>query len=90
MKSWEKHGITTFSQNTVFFNTERGANAGACVYSIAETAKLNHLNTYWYFTYLVTELSELKKKYGTVDETMVNRLLPWSKDLPEYCHSKRR
>lgn len=74
----------------LFFNTEKGANAGACIYSIAETARLNHLNTYWYFTYLISELSELKKKYGAVDETMVDRLLPWSKELPEYCHSKRR
>ena len=84
--------FTIGRKNWLFFNTERGAEAGAGVYSIAETAKANHLNTFWYFNHLLTVLPELKRKYGSVDLAPVNELdrcLPWSKDLPEECHSKR-
>lgn len=62
-------------------------------YSIVETAKANHLNPFWYFTYLLTVLPELRRKYGTIDAAPVaelDRLLPWSKELPDNCHSKRR
>lgn len=62
-------------------------------YSIVETAKANHLNPFWYFTHLLTVLPELRRKYGTIDAAPVaelDRLLPWSKELPDNCHSKRR
>ncbi|MDY2945888.1 MAG: transposase domain-containing protein [Lachnospiraceae bacterium] len=62
-------------------------------YSIVETAKANHLNPFWYFTHLLTVLPELRRKYGTIDAAPVaelDRLPPWSKELPDNCHSKRR
>ena len=57
-------------------------------YSIVETAKANHLNPFWYFTYLLTVLPELTIDAAPVAE--LDRLLPWSKELPDNCHSKRR
>ena len=85
--------FTVGRKNWLFFNTERGAEAGAGIYSIVETAKANHLNPFWYFTHLLTVLPELRRKYGTIDAAPVaelDRLLPWSKELPDNCHSKRR
>ena len=85
--------FTVGRKNWLFFNTERGAEAGAGIYSIVETAKANHLNPFWYFTHLLTVLPELRGKYGTIDAAPVaelDRLLLWSKELPDNCHSKRR
>lgn len=85
--------FTVGRKNWLFFNTERGAEAGAGIYSIVETAKANHLNPFWYFTHILTVLPELRRKYGTIDAAPVaelDRLLPWSKELPDNCHSKRR
>ena len=79
-------------KNWLFFNTKRGAEAGAEIYSIVETAKANHLNPFWYFTHFLTVLPKLRRKYGIIDATPVaelDRLLPWSKELPDNCHSKR-
>ena len=59
--------FTVGRKNWLFFNTERGAEAGAGIYSIVETAKANHLNPFWYFTHLLTVLPELRRKYGTID-----------------------
>ena len=82
-----------WAHNWLFFNTERGAEAGAGIYSIVETAKANHLNPFWYFTHLLNVLPELRRKYGSIDSapvTELDKLLPWSKELPNNCHSKRR
>ena len=85
--------FTIGRKNWLFFNTERGAEAGAGIYSIVETAKANHLNSFWYFTFLLTVLPELRRKYGTIDSAPVaecDKLLPWSKELSDNCHFKRR
>mgnify|MGYP002512093696 CR=1 FL=1 len=52
----------TFSigkKNWMFHNTANGATASAMVYSISETAKLNHFRPYYYFRYILTELPKL-------------------------------
>jgi len=37
------------------------------LYSIAETAKLNELNPYYYFKYLLEELPKLIDEKGDID-----------------------
>ncbi len=62
-----------------------GADASALVYSITETALLNHLKPYAYLTYI---LDELRKMGAFPKEEELKKLLPWSEDLPEYCRTK--
>ncbi|MFR2050102.1 MAG: transposase domain-containing protein [Roseburia faecis] len=58
----------------------RGADASAIVYSITETALLNRLKPYNYLTYILDEI----RKMGVFQEPEeLDRLLPWSKDLPD-------
>lgn len=77
--------IRTFcigKHNWKLIDTINGAESSAILYSIAETAKANNLNTYRYFEYL---LSELPKHRDETDYHFVNALLPWSDKLPEIC-----
>ena len=63
-----------------------GAKASAIAYSIAETAKANHLKPYEYFRYLLEELP----RHGELEElSYVEQLLPWSETLPECCYQKK-
>lgn len=66
-------------------NTVRGAQARARIYSITETTRANGLNVYYYVKHLLTELLDIR-----IDEKGLERLMPWSKDLPAECYSKRR
>ena len=43
-------------KNWVMIDTIAGAESSAMIYSIAETAKANHLKPYNYFEYLLTEI----------------------------------
>jgi len=63
----------------------------AVIYSIVETAKANNLNPYYYFEHLLTEIPKLKE-FNTPEEEVsaMERLLPWSADLPEKCHKRSR
>ena len=72
-------------RNWLFAKSIRGADASALVYSITETALLNHLKPYAYLTYI---LDELRKMGAFPKEEDVKKLLPWSEDLPEYCRTK--
>ncbi|GAA6285473.1 hypothetical protein F190043G2_21440 [Blautia caecimuris] len=56
----------------------------ALVYSITETALLNHLKPYAYLTYI---LDELRKMGAFPKEEELKKLLPWSENLPEYCRT---
>ena len=82
--------FTIGRKNWVTINTTRGAQASAIIYSITETARANHLNVYYYIRYLLMELLKLKNKNGIIDETNLEPLMPWSKELPNECYSKRR
>ncbi len=91
--SASERSIRTFCigrKNWVLINTVNGAEASAVVYSIAETAKLNNLNPYYYFNHLLTELPKLVDEDGNIDRQQAERLLPWSKELPEKCYKPRR
>ena len=72
-------------RNWLFAKSVRGADASALVYSITETALLNHLKPYAYLTYI---LDELRKMGAFPKEEELKKLLPWSEDLPEYCRTK--
>lgn len=69
-------------KNWVMIDTIAGAEASAIIYSIAETAKANHLKPYDYFEYLLTEIPE---HMDDRDTRFCEKLLPWSDQLPQKC-----
>lgn len=66
-------------KNWLFADTVNGAKANAIYYSFMESAKLNNLNIYKYFNYLLNELPQLE---GEQKESEIEKYLPWSKELP--------
>jgi len=48
--------FTIARKNFVLMESDNGANASAMIFSIAETAKANSLNTYDYFELLLSEI----------------------------------
>jgi len=75
-------GFCIGKKNWHMIDTIHGAQASAIIYSIAETAKANHLKPYHYFEHLLTEIPK------HMDDTSVDfleSLLPWSNDLPAGC-----
>jgi len=64
------------------------------IYSITETAKLNGLNPYYYLDHLLSKMPELmaskSKDQEYPDMKELEKLLPWSSDLPAKCRAKRR
>ena len=66
-------------KNWLFADSVEGANANAVMYSIIESAKINHLNIEKYIKYLLEELPQLE---NINEETVLERYLPWSKELP--------
>ena len=63
-------------------DTIAGAESSAIIYSLAETAKANHLKPYEYFEYL---LEEIPKHMDDKDLSFCGDLLLWSPNLPEKC-----
>ena len=49
-------GFCVGKKNWQMIDTINGAKSSAIIYSIAETAKANHLKPYEYFEYLLTEI----------------------------------
>lgn len=85
--------IRTFclgKKNWVFHNTVNGASSSALVYSISETAKLNDLRPYYYFRYIITELSKHCDEKDNIDPAELDYLMPWSESFPEECRKPRR
>lgn len=74
----------------MLINSIKGAQASAVMYSIAETAKLNELNPYYYLKYLLEELPKLIDEGGNIKTTELESLLPWAENLPAKCHKPRR
>ncbi|MDF1618811.1 transposase domain-containing protein [Petrocella sp. FN5] len=66
-------------------DTIDGAKSSAIIYSITETAKANNLNPYRYLEYL---LEVLKDKQDQKDRLFLDKLLPWSDELPAICLNK--
>lgn len=69
-------------KNWLFSDTDKGADASARCYSIIESAKLNGLNVFAYLSHLLTELPKLGENPTS---EQLDKLLPWSDDIPEFC-----
>ena len=92
--------IRTFcvgKKNWVLIDSIKGAQASAIIYSLSETAKLNNLNPYYYFEYLLSELPKYltyNKKTDTIDTSKLDaatleELLPWSPTAKLKCYNGR-
>ena len=91
--SASERAIRTFcvgKKNWLFFDSINGAEAGAAVYSITETAKLNNLHPYKYLEHLLTELPKYCDEDGQMDITKLDPLMPWAPELPDYCRKPVR
>jgi len=55
------------------------------IYSIVETAKANHLNTYEYLELLLTEIP---KHMNDKNLNFLEELLPWSPMVQQKCPSR--
>lgn len=77
--------FTIARKNFVLMESDKGAKASAMIFSIAETAKANAINTYEYFNLL---LSEIPKHQNDKDTKFLDALLPWSKTVQEKCPSR--
>ena len=77
--------FTIGRKNFVLIESDAGAKASAIVYSLAETAKANGLNTYEYFETLLTVIPEHMKDTNL---DFLEDLMPWSKFIQEKCPSR--
>ena len=76
--------FTIGRKNFTIIESDNGANASAVMYSIAETAKANGVNTYKYFELL---LSEIPKHMEDKNRDFIEELLPWSERIQKECPS---
>jgi len=91
--SASERAIRTFcvgKKNWLFFDSINGADAGAAIYSVTETAKLNNLHPYRYLEYLLTELPKLCSENEKADPKALDSLMPWSESLPVICRKPSR
>ena len=70
----------------LFADTPKGAFANGVLYTLVESARANELDVYEYLKYLLTETPN---NHHLEDPSVIDSLLPWSKELPEQCHLKR-
>ncbi len=75
-------GFCIGKKNWVMIDAISGTKASAIAYSIAETAKANNLKPYEYFKYLLTVIPE---HLDDIDRSFMDKLLPWSDELPSEC-----
>lgn len=74
-------------RNWLFAKSIRGADASAVVYSVTETALLNGLKPYVYLTYVLDQIRQMGS-FPKPEE--LDRLLPWSDDLPDEFRTKNQ
>lgn len=77
--------FTIGRKNFVLIESSNGAKASAMIYSLAETAKANQINTYKYFELL---LSEIPQHMDDKNLDFLEDLLPWSSRVQQECLSK--
>lgn len=86
--NYAKQAIRPFTigrKNFVLMESDNGARASAMLYSLAETAKANDVNTYQYLELLLTEIP---KHMGEKDLNFLDELLPWSHRVQKECPSR--
>lgn len=71
----------------LFADTPKGAAANAVLYTLVETARANELDVYEYLKCLLTEMPN---NHHLQDPAILDKYLPWSKELPEECRLKRK
>lgn len=76
--------FTVGRKNFVLIDSSNGAKASAVMYSLVESAKANHLNTYKYLELLLTEIPQHMEDK---DLSFLDRLLPWSQYVQDECRS---
>lgn len=69
-------------KNFLFCITPRGAKASAITFSLIESAKENDLKPFEYLEYLLKELPSATTKD-------LDRFMPWSEDIPDYCRTSK-
>ncbi len=77
--------FTISRKNFVLIDSDNGANASAILFSLAETAKANQLNTYKYFELLLTEIPRHMEDKNL---KFLDDLMPWSSKVQKECPSK--
>lgn len=73
-------------KNFLFAKSPHGAKASAIAYSIAESAKLNGLNTFYYMKYLFEQLPNTRLDRPEA----LDHLLPWSEEIPAECRLQKK
>ena len=71
----------------LFADTPKGAQANAILYTMVENARINELDAYEYLKYLLSEMPNIDF-HNHPD--LIDRYLPWSKELPDQCRLKRK
>ena len=65
--------------------SENGANAAAYAYSIAETAKANHADPFYYYKFLLEKLPPVLKEHGMEEDlSFLDPFMPWSENYRAY------
>lgn len=77
--------FTIGRNNFVIIESDNGAKASAMLYSLAETAKANLVNTYQYFELLLTEIP---KHMDDTNLSFLDDLMPWSARIQSECPSR--
>ncbi len=77
--------FTIARKNFMLMESDNGAKASAMIFSIAETAKANNLNTYEYFELLLTEIPKHQEDKNL---DFPNSLLPWAKSVQQKWPSR--
>ena len=65
-------------KNWLFYDTPKGAESSAIVYTMVETAKANGLDPFDYLSLLLNEIRYLGK---TPPNALLEDLLPWSPQI---------
>jgi len=68
-------------KNFLFCNTPNGATASAMIFSMIETARANGVKPFEYLTHLLKTLPNVDVK----DNSVLDSLMPWSENIPNYC-----
>lgn len=71
----------------LFADTPKGATASAVAYTLAESAKANGLNVYEYFRHILKKMPN-NDFHNHPEE--IERLLPWSDELPKECRLEQK
>ena len=74
--------FTIGRKNWLFADTPKGASASAAIYSLVESAKINNLDVFKYFNYILTLMPGMD--WHNRPE-LLEKLLPWSDKANLYC-----